>query len=278
MDGFYERQLDSMVSELYATYEPDIDFKFPLHFHHCFEIIYVINGNIKADVNNKTYYLHEGDVIIVLPYEIHSFVSLGQTKIRILIANPYFYDTIMNIFNGKQLLNHVSNFIGTDILKYYHLIYHAYYKNKDFLEAKGYTYILFSKLLKKLKFVPSDKVQHYDKLSLICEILKYIDSNYYNNISINDIINHFALNKSYVMNIFKDKIGTTFHQYLNKERVFKSLNLLKNTELSITDIAYETGFDNQRTFNRLFKKYINLTPSEYKSKICAQNSEWMDRV
>ena len=72
------------------------------------------------------------------------------------------------------------------------------------------------------------------------------------------------LNKYYVSHLFSQKLGISFHDYINSLRVSEACRLLLNTEKSITQISEGVGFNTLRTFNRAFTKQLGISPSQYR--------------
>lgn len=98
------------------------------------------------------------------------------------------------------------------------------------------------------------------------EIKEYLGKVYMEEISLSSIAGNFNYNPSYFCKIFKDKLGISFWEYLAKLRVEKSIKLLIDTEYSVEQIAGLVGYNNRISYTRTFKKYIELTPGEYRQK------------
>ncbi|WP_315079711.1 AraC family transcriptional regulator [uncultured Clostridium sp.] len=96
--------------------------------------------------------------------------------------------------------------------------------------------------------------------------LEYIHKNYKKNITLDDIVSHVNINKSYFCSLFKKEIGKTCTQYINSLRIKESEELLLNTELSLLDISLTVGFNNQNYYNNLFKKEHDISPLQFKNK------------
>jgi AraC-like DNA-binding protein len=73
-----------------------------------------------------------------------------------------------------------------------------------------------------------------------------------------------ALESSYFYTYFRAKVGITFTEWLRQVRVKKAMELIKASDFSITEVAYEVGFGDLRTFERAFKKHTLMTPIEFK--------------
>lgn len=90
----------------------------------------------------------------------------------------------------------------------------------------------------------------------------YIQENYYNKISIRDLSKILMYSESMLNKKFKDSVGITFNEYLNRYRINKSIYYLQNSDYNITEISYNCGFSSPKYFARVFKKYMGLSPSE----------------
>jgi len=124
----------------------------------------------------------------------------------------------------------------------------------DVLES----YILF--LMEQYGDTPSQPAD-----ALIENIKGYITENLLYDFSLADLAAVFNYNEKYLGKLFKAKTGYSMSEYVNLRRIEISSELLINTELSITEIATKTGFNNVSYFNRVFKKLKGVTPTEYRN-------------
>lgn len=100
---------------------------------------------------------------------------------------------------------------------------------------------------------------------IIEHIQHYIMTYYNRDLQLSQLAKLYFLNPQYLCRLFKKEIGRNFSDYVNAVRIEKSQQLLALTEYSIVDISIEVGYDNVTYFNRLFKRYTGITPSEYRS-------------
>ena len=134
------------------------------------------------------------------------------------------------------------------------------------LFIKGQLFLLFYILLHKCSTKePSgkDRSKSLEKMKLI---LKYVENNYMEKITIEDIANEVGLSQSHFMKYFKNTMGTSFVDYLNEYRLTMASRLLISSDSSILAIASEVGFENLSYFNRIFKKRFGQTPREYRRR------------
>ena len=113
------------------------------------------------------------------------------------------------------------------------------------------------------KMTGDTKKKHLSSITILKNASDYIDAHYKEQICLADVAEYCNMSLYYFAHLFKEISGTTFYNYLTTFRVEKSLLLLRHTNTSITDIAYECGFSNVRSYDRAFKKVFNLTPTEY---------------
>ena len=153
---------------------------------------------------------------------------------------------------GPFKTNHNSNLVNKDIM----------YKP---LMCSNY-------LCKLILNIYEDKLKGQDELNTIMnpyirKAIEYIHNNYKYEISIDSICSQLDINKCYFCSLFKKYTGHTFSYFLNNFRVEKSKELLESTDLSLLEIAFSVGFNNQTYYSIIFKKFTNQTPSQYRSSM-----------
>ena len=102
------------------------------------------------------------------------------------------------------------------------------------------------------------------KTTQIKAILAYLKSHYSDTLSLKDIAEYFHLSEGHLCRMFKDVTGKTLTDYLNYYRITMSTSLLLKTDTDIAQIALSVGFNNVSYFNKIFKKYMNKTPKEFR--------------
>ncbi|WP_324825618.1 AraC family transcriptional regulator [Sinanaerobacter sp. ZZT-01] len=96
--------------------------------------------------------------------------------------------------------------------------------------------------------------------------LRFIEENYKDDITLNDVAEFVHINPSYLSTLFKQEMGIAFTYYLTELRIDKSLRLLADTSFSLTEIALRVGFNSQSYFIKVFKSIMGMTPKEYRKK------------
>ena len=110
---------------------------------------------------------------------------------------------------------------------------------------------------------------------LVVKILNYIDDNLYKRITMDEISSIFYFNKDYLMRIFKKELDITIMDYINKRRIYNSLELLKNTDDSVIKVALNSGYSSLEYYSETFTKVLGVSPLTYRkfTRVNSQISE-----
>lgn len=129
----------------------------------------------------------------------------------------------------------------------------------------GHLYLFLDYLTRSTEGI---KVHHSSKLRdfYIHEALVFIEHNFQNDISVEDIADVCGLNRSYFGKIFKEAIGKSPQEFLLSYRMIKATELLKLTKLSVGDISSAVGYDNQLHFSRAFKSIYGVSPKKWRTE------------
>lgn len=267
----------------YNTYLCSIplDFKsVKLHWHNETEFIVIKKGEGIVSVDLTAYNVKSGDIIIVLPGQLHS-IEQKENKImeyeNILfkpqllkssgydICNDSFIDSILlgnsNIVSFINEQNSIHNQIIKTITEIDALCETRPYGFQ--LAVKG---MLFEIVFLLISQEASDNKKRTNKKSLekIKSIINYLENHYHENITIEQMAKECFYSKSYFMKFFKETMGISFISYLNDYRLEIAAKKLISSSENILDIAISCGFDNLSYFNRSFKKKFGISPGKYR--------------
>lgn len=240
-------------------------YNFPAHFHNQLEIAFCLSGLQNVKVGEKIYTLKTGDAIIIFPNIVHEYIEYDQpcnesTEIIALICNTKLLAENLPDILTKHPINPFidTNLIsGNTTLAFRNLIE----QNND-TEMIGWTYIILSNLLGVLDLAPTQ-----GDLELPSRVIAYIDSNFKEELSISHLSKVFGYHPSYIAHLFSDRLKIPFRTYLGAVRSEYAASQIRATAKSLTEIAYESGYNSLNTFCRCFKKHFSQTPSQYK-KAC----------
>ncbi|GAA0310287.1 two-component system response regulator YesN [Gracilibacillus halotolerans] len=102
---------------------------------------------------------------------------------------------------------------------------------------------------------------------MIEQLLQYIDENYQEPLTLEDLANHFHFNPSYLSSYFSKQMNQGFNEYLHKTRIEQAKNLLKKHEISISSISEKIGYSDPSYFTKVFKKMEGISPRQYRRKV-----------
>ncbi|MDY3031345.1 MAG: AraC family transcriptional regulator [Clostridia bacterium] len=145
------------------------------------------------------------------------------------------------------------------------MMYIAEHNDESTFHLIGHLYLFIDYLLRSAADL---SVPKGSKLSdfYIHEAIMYIEHNFQNNITVEEIASICGLNRSYFGKIFKEAMGKSPQEFLMHYRMIKAAELLKMTKLSIGDIGSAVGYENQLHFSRAFKNIYGISPREWRNK------------
>ncbi|AWK52926.1 AraC family transcriptional regulator [Clostridium beijerinckii] len=129
----------------------------------------------------------------------------------------------------------------------------------------GHLYLFFYALLENSSFNNIKSTSNLQEF-YVREAINYIEKNYNNNISVEDIAKWCNLDRSYFGKIFKNSMKTTPQEFLIKYRLSKACEMLKDDTISIKKISELTGYPNQFHFSRAFKEVYNVSPRQWRNQ------------
>ena len=262
---FYENRIEDLL----IIRESNFDF-LP-HLHAQLELLYVENGEIENTVNGCIRLLKRGDVSIAFPNCVHSYhTPAGQENANcvILILNLNLAGDLLNVLlkshpkdpfvNRDKLHKDVPYAINALIEEYNSASDRPIYLPV----CKAYTQVLISRLMQQMELVANTDANYFD---IIYKVICYINENYMQPLSLTDVSRSLGVGKYHLSRLFSDKIHVSFSDYINGIRVGWARNMLFDTDISITQIAYDCGFQSIRTFNRTFQKVCGISPRVFRN-------------
>ena len=253
---------------------------FMWHWHPEIEITYVRKGTMCYKVNNLVYHLKEGDIVFNNSGALHSGTMENQedcTYIPVTFDSRLIYGFFQSTINSKYvdpvIQDSLLPAICIDQSEPWHRPFREYLlriialdkKKPDFYEL-DITICLQSMwrlLLEHITYEPQVSRENSLEYDRIKKILSYIEDNYQNKITLNDIAGHIHLCESECTRLFKRHMNTTLFTFLQEYRIERSLEFLQSGEL-ISDVALNTGFSDSNYYSKVFAKIKGCSPREYR--------------
>ena len=248
--------LDTLESQKQKT-------TFPMHWHDSVEILYFISGKAQAMCDLKYYTVSAGDVFIINKNQLHNVLLASEKCVYhcFILSDKLFpginLDSVAftNIIKSDALINRTLSSITDEINKK-----KAEYKTA----AKGHLLLLISYLIRKYCHAKGENSGENKTLKLIKNSLSFMENNYEEKLTLDDICSQSNLSKYYFCRVFKQVMGKSPMQQLNILRTTKAMELLQSGDYNVTQAADICGFENYNYFSKVFKKYMHTLPREIK--------------
>jgi len=251
---------------------------YPNHWHVGIEIIMPLSNYYCVLTHDNEFVLKENDIIIINTGVIHA-LEAPSTGERIIIQ---FDISLLNILKEFETLLFMMPstmvFRQEENSEIYQVIYQnlqviikEYDENRAFNEAFIYAKLIeiYGELARR-ELYQKDRVKEANRAKRQCYIesmlktCEYINLHYMENLTLEQVAKISGFSKYHFTRIFKQFINMTFYEYLNQKRIKQATLLLGNKEMSITEIAMDSGFKSISTFNRTFKAINGRSPTSYR--------------
>lgn len=246
------------------------------HFHDYIEIVYLLNGTLKFEIEGEEYFLKKHDFVLVNPMSIHhSEAKRGNTSVLLQIPMNFLKSFDERIAERKIIIDYKSKDSG--VQKQIHKIGMICQELVIIYELKpvGYKFLSYSRILElvyilihyfSVPYHEIDQTKSEKNKERILEILKYVEQHYQEHITISDAAGILGLSNIYFTRYFKKMMEMTFMEYLDKYRLQKIQKDLLYTDYSIQYILDKNGFANYKRFLKLFKDTFQCSPKEYRKR------------
>lgn len=264
----------------------DSTYNTPPNRHHKLELSCVLKGTGRYIIEDRVYDLRPGDVIILNNIERHA----------IRIDNGSSFSHIVVHFDPSFIWNSLSNDIDYNFLLIFYerspnfsnrldrdnpataRIFSLILEMKEEIETQRLCYELIVKI--KLQTIFSEIIRNYDYIDRdnvikplsgndiynLNNVINYINDNLDSELKLNDLANLVHLSPTYFSVLFKRYNGLSPFEYIIHKRVQRAIELIRTTDMNLTEIAMACGFNNSTNFYKTFKKITGNTPAFYRCK------------
>lgn len=252
------------------------------HWHEEVEILFVTGGSMELVVDNISISAPKNTVVLIPPNLLHAAYPWGKEKgtFTSIVFHPDFISSKNeDIIQTRQLNPFLENsFVSSYVI--YHTdrknemvmgllreVIQAYERPQPFRELliKGLLCQALYHLLLKEEKHSLKSVSDYINEERKKKILGFLEDNYQNPLTLDDMASSVSLSREQFCRFFKKSFRSTPVQYLNNYRINRAVTLLQETGMSVTDIAVRTGFDNSNYFAVSFKKATGMTPTQFRN-------------
>jgi len=284
------KALQTEITNLVHSYIAVIErnepyFKSPFHYHPELELVFVKESQGKRIIGDKLDTFTDGDMVFIgsnLPHvwlndEIYykEFPHLQAKSIVVYfnkeVFSKNFYELqesskINELFvrasRGMKITGNTQKKVAEKMEKLT--------RKKDFERIIGLLEILnIIATSKEIEYITNEGYTGtllQSKTDRLSDVYKYITTNYHNDISLDEISKIANLSPTAFCRLFKQRSNRHFIEYLNEVRISNACKFLLETNLNVSEIAFQCGYKTLSNFNKIFKKTTNLSPKEYRQK------------
>jgi xylan 1,4-beta-xylosidase len=242
------------------------------HWHREFELILVLRGDLVLSRGESVQNLKRGDLCLINPYEIHSFIKGAESNtLLVLQVEPVISSATPFNLNRYQFQMPGADDLPAETAR---LIKNQmiHIQRENHRKEEGYHYecmaavnALVAQLIRRIPHELNSQEDVNTKIATVHRmnrIIEYLNDNYHRDIALKELAELVDLSTFYVSHLVKEQTGQSFRENLSLIRTHHAVNAMLNTNRRLIDIAFDAGFSDIKYFNRSFKKLYGMTPSQ----------------
>lgn len=228
-----------------------------IHWHEFYELEYITEGNGRAYINDRVYDLKPGTLLFLSPVDFEKIeVESPISLVNLAFSGALISSKINPLLSGGCVLYDYPSELFNILLEEARINDRWYHKK--------YTQLVNCVLIDIVR--ESSKNAETSELSPIIKALRFMELNFRNHITLEEISRHVGFTPNYFSFLFHKETNTTFKKHLAALRLDYAAKLLIISDFSSTEICYTAGFNDFSGFSRAFKKRFSMSPSKYRNK------------
>ncbi len=243
------------------------------NYHHRFELVMVLEKAGPVRIEETSYLLQPGEAALIFPHQFHHYMDVETGPMEWLfitfeLGNAQATESIRALKNAPRILSPAQ-------LQRLGKIVEGYGCNVE-PDAVEISYHL-SRLLLGMRGDPAIPPDRWNLHSpdkgrdvLLEKINLYVRSHLFETLTIGALAGALGYSVSHLRSVFRTRLGVSLGRYIRESRLSEAAKLLQSTEMSIADVARESGFDSIFTFSRAFKKTYGMPPKAYSKRLHRQ--------
>lgn len=255
---------------------------FSHHWHKHLEFLYVMKGKAKFECNSNILLASAGDLVVVNSNDLHNGINLSDDLYYYaIIIDPnllhsHSVDAVETKYITPLTQNQIliRNMIKQDPkIRTCILAIVDEMRRREFgyeLSVKSYLYQLLAHLIRhyvERVLSENDHSTRIKNLERFTPVFQYIEQNHQKEITVDHLAQIAGLSRYHFSRLFKELTNKTITEYINKIRIDKAEYLLRNTTMSVSEVALASGFNDIYYFSKIFKKTRQIAPSELRAQI-----------
>ena len=244
------------------------------HYHNCHQIIYIVSGNIKLTVNNKTYLAKSNSLLLLSRFEEHSIKVLGTEykRFSLNISPASEFGERDDRLLSSVLVNRPENFQHIidveDCAKVFENLFKNMkdeYKKKPSMFKEMLTLDLKQLLVHLYRIKPEIFCEDLNRnTEIIYKIQNEFENNYSESYNLSELSSKYHISRYHLSRLFKKVTGYAPIEYLLNARLSAAKKYLCTTTLSVQEIVELCGFGDESNFSRTFRQRTEMTPTAFR--------------
>lgn len=243
------------------TVRRSYNWEFIPHAHHNLEILVCTSGEFGVSCCNRMQILKPGEMMIAFSHDIHAYVKTGEGTGVMMIINP----NVLPLLSDRMAERRYENFLCSEkelCISVAEAILKEYEGERSREILVGHLYVLLGNAIRQLPYEPRKAGISSD---LFSRVMEYLSENYTHRLSLKSLSRTFGVDPCHLSRMFSERLSYGFLKYLHMLRVEHAKNLLRNSRLKMSEVLVQSGFADQKTFNRVFRDVTGVTPTEYRN-------------
>lgn len=233
------------------------DFSHFAHLHRSYELLYLKEGRLTAAVDGRSFSMGPGDLILILPYEIHSYEDGGGSVCDVTVFSPDYIQEFYSQTAQSMLECPVFRMPPGELERMERPLF---YDAGRIYASKACLYRIADRVLECTALGARERTQ----TDLLHRILTYIQEHYQEPLTLEELAEYLGYNRLYLSRYINQSVHLSFTELVHEHRIRHAGYLLKNTGMPVSEAAFACGFGSLRTFNRCFRESTGKTPREYR--------------
>jgi len=254
----------------------------PIHRLTFYDMTFITSGNENVFINQTELHVSAGDVICSIPGEIWSWPKQTAMQGYVLLFEEEF---LFSFFNDKQFLNkfrylnhgrpspliRLNKKLFKNVVAYLEQINNEIQLGVSSSEhvLRALVYLILA-LLERAEAVPVKAIDTVTKEEQanrhIQAFVKLVDEHYLRSHDVQFFADKLFITANYLNRMTKEYLGATSKSFILNKVIQEAKNLLNYTSLSVAEISNQLKFETPNYFVRLFRKYVGMTPKQYRDK------------
>ena len=254
------------------------NYKLPSHYENVYQILFLLSGKIRYQVEGKEYIVSKGGMIVLNTLEEHTLEVLEYPYERYLIQiRPDFfqqevrYPEVIAVFIKRPAdFSHLLT-VTEPVWNYLYDVIGE--MEREFQTKKKYWELYIGANLRRM-FITifrecadlMSTMKIGTGVTVAYNVMNYLNHHFAENITVDDVAAALFLNKDYIAHVFKEETGHSLMQYVISLRINQAKLLLLETDRSVTEVAAACGYTDFTYFSKQFKQHANMSPSRFRKE------------